>query len=198
MHWLGDYNPVNTTRSVDVSRAANKPPEAVMKTARRLIGWQDVRPMLEGVQYYVAMYLAELDPSVNLSRAFSVDIDTVPWLVDFSIANQSGGPFIAIQVDKTFTTIAPYSNVTFTPSVGASDKPILNAIEIYQVFQNPLPFSPDGAASGSSSGKYLIPTVVAGAFGGVLLFVIVFFVLLRRRHQKKSNPNSFTLGMMHT
>lgn len=195
MNWRGDYNPVNTTRLVDVSRAPNKPPTVVMATARRLIGWQVVQQWLEGVPYYLCMYFAELDPNVTLRRSFSVDLDMTLWLLDFNIANTSGGPFIATQVEKVHTTVSASGNITFTPSVGSTDKPILNAIEIYQVFQNPLPFSPDGASSGSKPSKYLVPAVAAAGSGALLICVALFFFLIRRRRRRNvSNTSSAFQG----
>lgn len=71
------------------------------------------------------------------------------------------------------------------PSVGSSDKPILNAIEVYQVFENPLPYEVDGRSSVSSTSKYLIPAA-AGGGGAALVFIglIVYMFCIWRRKKK--------------
>lgn len=153
-----------------------------MATARRLIGYQTIQ-WLEGITYYISMYFAEFNATT--SRTFSVDLDTTPWLVNLNITKKSGGLFVAIQEDRTYTTIGSLGNFTFMPSVGSSDKPILNAIEVYQVFENPLPYEVDERSSVSSTSKYLIPAA-AGGGGAALVFIglIVYMFCIWRRKKK--------------
>ena len=141
---------VNTTQSVLTESASNKPPMAVMKTAKLLTGSQ-YNPWIPNVEYYVVLYFAEIDESMNAtSRRFDISLDSKPWVVDFSILVASGtsGLYTTLQVERTYAAVAQFGNFTFNPCVDSSGLPMLNAYEAYQVFENvqERTYFPDGNA----------------------------------------------------
>lgn len=151
--WLGENVPgtaINTNQSVSISSASNKPPMTVMKTAKLLRGSQ-YNPWVPNVEYYVVLYFAEIDESMNASsRRFDVSLDSKPWVVDFSILLASGasGKYTTLQVEKMYAAIAQFGNFTFNPCVDSSALPMLNAYEAYQIFEDvqQRTFWPDGNA----------------------------------------------------
>lgn len=129
---------INTTQPVEVESASNKPPMAVMKTAKLLRGSQ-FQPWIPSVEYYVVLYFAEIDGNMNASsRRFDVSLDSKPWVVDFSILLASGasGLYTTLQVEKTYAAIAEFGNLTFNPCVDSSGLPMLNAYEAYQIYKD--------------------------------------------------------------
>nr|PNR58102.1 hypothetical protein PHYPA_005097 [Physcomitrium patens] len=138
--WLGENAPgttINTTQPVAPGSASNKPPMAVMMSAKLLRGSQ-YPPWLANVDYYVVLYFAEIDARMNsTSRRFDVSLDSKPWVVDFSIllASGSSGLFTTLQVEKTYAAIAQVTNLTFNPCVDSTGLPMLNAYESYQIFE---------------------------------------------------------------
>jgi hypothetical protein len=141
---------INTTQQISVGSASNKPPMAVMKTAKLLRGSQSI-PWITNVEYYVVLYFAEIDESMNAtSRRFDVSLDSKPWVVDFSILVASGasGLYTTLQVERIYAAITMFGNFTFNPCVDSSGLPMLNAYEAYQVFEDvqERTFLPDGNA----------------------------------------------------
>lgn len=110
-----------------------------MKTARLLRGSQFNPWTVQNVEYYVVLYFAEIDGSMNASsRRFDVSLDSKPWVVDFSILLASGasGLYTTLQVEKMYAAaITSLGNITFNPCVDSSGMPMLNAYEAYQVFE---------------------------------------------------------------
>lgn len=139
LNYLGQASAINTTRTIDTSAAVNNPPTLVMSTAKRVNGQWNSVPWIPNMKYYIVMYFAELDPSMNAtSREFDIFLDSTPWLPGFSVVRDApGGAFAAVQIDKPYVTVSGAANFTFSPCVGATDDPLLNAYEVYQVFENP-------------------------------------------------------------
>ncbi|KAG0630485.1 hypothetical protein M758_1G181600 [Ceratodon purpureus] len=159
--WIGENvpgTPVNTTQQIAVGSASNKPPMAVMRTAKLLKGSQ-YNPWIPNVNYYVVLYFAEIDESMNAtSRRFDISLDSKPWVVDFSILLASGGSglYTTLQVEKIYAAIAQVGNFTFNPCVDSSGLPMLNAYEAYQVFEDvqQRTFLPDAMAIDDIKQRY--------------------------------------------
>lgn len=136
---LGQGSAINTSHTIDTSAAVNNPPTLVMSTAKRVNGQWNSVSWIPNMKYYIVMYFAELDPSMNAtSREFDIFLDSTPWIPGFSIVRDApGGAFATIQVDKPYVTVSGTANFTFSPCVSATDDPLLNAYEVYQVFENP-------------------------------------------------------------
>ena len=98
-------------------------------------------PQSTSYKYYVALYFAELDPSVNASglRVFDVSINGVPFYQAIDVFAEVG-LYTAYEIYSP-NPVGPFSDhvlINLTSTAGSVLPPFLAALEIFQLFQNPM------------------------------------------------------------
>ena len=90
--------------------------------------------------YYINLFFVELDPQVTTGRVFDVSLNGVPNVKNVDVFDLSFGRYNwhSFFTSSAFGPYVDYVLITLTPSPSATYLPFLAALEVMQVFDNPM------------------------------------------------------------
>ena len=132
-----------TSNTIDVSGMTDHVPMVVMQSnvmANTTIGLVYNFSLPGKHLYYINLFFVELDPQVTLGRVFDVSLNGSPTKQNVDVFNRTSGHYnwYSIYTPSAFGPYVDYVLITLTPSPSSIYLPFLSALEVMQVFDNPM------------------------------------------------------------
>ncbi|KAJ7566784.1 hypothetical protein O6H91_02G118300 [Diphasiastrum complanatum] len=143
---VNNYIPLTTNRSVSPGITFDKPPSAVMMTARTTansslaLGYSFSLSTLT-LNYYVSFFFAEIATLAPTdARIFNIDltndINNASFFGPLNVQQEATAAFTSVEIYANHTSLQGPATFTFRPTSASTLGPIVNAAEIHLVFDS--------------------------------------------------------------